>query len=287
MTGYGSAFNEFENFTIKVEIKSLNSKYFDLRLRIPNKYMVNEIELQKYLESKLIRGKIDLNMTVKFNNNSDVKRNINQSLFLAYFNEIKSINSKINLPTDNLLNTLLSLPDVLTMPVSDDQIPEEEWKNIMSVVDEAILAFNQFRSNEGLNLKKELLQYKSNISKIVETIDQSKDQRIEIIRQKLEEKIDLIQSENKDNTRLEQELIYYIDKLDITEEIERLRTHLAYYEQCMQEANNGKKLGFIAQEIGREINTIGSKANDSVIQHQVVLMKNELEKIKQQLSNIL
>lgn len=287
MTGYGSAFNEFENFTVKVEIKSLNSKYFDLRLRIPNKYMVNEIELQKYLESKLIRGKIDLNMTVKFNNNSDVKRNINQSLFLAYFNEIKSINSKINLPTDNLLNTLLSLPDVLTMPVSDDQIPEEEWKNIMSVVDEAILAFNQFRSNEGLNLKKELLQYKSNISKIVETIDQSKDQRIEIIRQKLEEKIDLIQSENKDNTRLEQELIYYIDKLDITEEIERLRTHLAYYEQCMQEANNGKKLGFIAQEIGREINTIGSKANDSVIQHQVVLMKNELEKIKQQLSNIL
>jgi len=256
-------------------------------MRLPNKYIVKEIELQRYLETKLVRGKIDFILSVKFLNTNELKKSLNTELIESYYEEINKLSTKLQIGTEGVLNSLLNMPDAISPAFTTENIDETDWKNILSVINNAMTSFDDFRANEGRELQKELISYKHNILSYVEQIDKSKDKRIIKIKNRLQSKLEEIKQENIDNSRLEQELIYYLEKLDITEEIERLKTHLDYYEKSLKEVNNGKKLGFISQEIGREINTIGSKANDSDIQHTVVLMKNELEKIKQQLSNIL
>lgn len=285
MTAFGSAVKETEDLIAKTEIKSLNSKSFDLRVRMPSKYSEKEIGVHKKLERQLVRGKIDVFIAVKFLKASKIKSDINTNLAIEYFNDLKKITNKIDLKTDNALEIILKMPEVISTPIAMDSI-NEEWSVIENSILLAIKDLDEFRIKEGILLKSELANYLNEIEQHYNSVDKIKDQRVDRIKEKLEKKIKEITS-NFDNERLEQELIFYIEKFDITEEIERLKIHIKHFRDTIDIDNSGKKLNFISQEIGREINTIGSKANDSDIQKHVVSMKNELEKIKQQLSNIL
>jgi len=287
MTGYGKAECEFQSKKITIEIKSLNSKQLDLNFRIPSIYREKELDIRNEINRELVRGKIELNISSDCATD-EASVNFNTSLLKAYYKQVVDVSKELNLPVqDDILSTLLRLPDVFK---SDKQeVPEEEWTKLMSTVTLAIKSLNEFRLQEGKALEKDMTDRILLLTELSENLVKFEVQRLTKLKQKIRQSLlELVSSDKVDENRFEQELIYYIEKLDITEEKVRLANHCSYFIETMNESEpSGKKLGFIAQEIGREINTIGSKANDADMQKIVIRMKDELEKIKEQVNNIL
>lgn len=286
MTGYGIAATEFLQKNISVEIKSVNSKFFDLTLRLPNAYREKEMELRTELARFIERGKAEVSFTID-TQEINKKANINKPLLKGYFEELKKIDEELKINTPNYLQIILTMPDVL---ISEKIIlDEEEWNAAASALREAMNRFQSFRETEGDAAGKDLLERINAIEKCMDDLSKYENGRIDLVRKRLQGNLEeFIQVNNIDRNRLEQELIFYIEKFDISEEKVRLKSHCDYFVKTMKNENSGgKKLSFIAQEIGREINTIGSKANDADMQRIVVVMKDELEKIKEQVLNIL
>ena len=286
MTGFGKAQGSYASKNITVEIKSLNSKQFDLTVKLPSVYREKELELRGILSEKLGRGKVDL--TVYVEDSEGQKRvTINQPLALAYLTEINHLSEISGLQTDeNLLATLLSMPDV--MQSQKNELDETEWKVVLGVIKDATEALVNFKENEGARLAEDIGNRVKAIEKLRIAVEEHLPERLTTVRERIEKNLaDLVNLDTSDKNRLEQEIIYYLEKLDITEEHTRLEGHCTYFLETMEvDGMVGKKLAFISQEMGREINTMGSKANHVAIQKLVVEMKDELEKIKEQLLNI-
>lgn len=286
MTGFGKASKEIGNQILKTEIKSLNSKQFDANIKIPSKWRELELEIRTILLDSLIKGKIDCCITIETNKGISVNK-INEELVKQTYQQLHHLATEIGANTDRLFEYVLTLPEIRNSEV-ESELSEEEKSIFFSMIKEAILNFNNFRETEGAILEKDFIERINIISNLLKEVDVYEQERCNKIKTKLTSKLKEISIEEINENRLEQEMIYYLEKLDITEEKVRLSQHLEYFKQCMDtEINQGKKLGFIAQEIGREINTLGSKANNADIQTIVVKMKDELEKIKEQLANIL
>lgn len=286
MTGYGIAATEFQQKNISVEIKSVNSKFFDLTLRLPNAYKEKEMELRTELARFIERGKAEVSFTID-TQEINKKANINKPLLKGYYEELKKIDDELKINTPNYLQIILTMPDVL---VSEKIIlDEEEWKAASLALKDAMARFQSFRETEGSAAGKDLLERINAIETGMNDLSKYESGRIDLVRKRLQGNLEeFIQVNNVDRNRLEQELIFYIEKFDISEEKVRLKSHCDYFVKTMKdESSGGKKLSFIAQELGREINTIGSKANDADMQRIVVVMKDELEKIKEQVLNIL
>lgn len=288
MTGYGKAEKEFKNKKITVEIRSLNSKQLDLNLRLPTLYRSKEMELRTDATSKIQRGKADITLSIdKAGNQSNGM--LNETVFKAYFEKIASLSKGLGVDPNHpeIIAAILRLPEVMDEEKAEPD--DEEIDAIMACLHAAYGAFNSFREKEGQALMLDILMRLDTIEKGLTSIEPYEKSRLETIKSRIESDLnEIISKINVDRNRFEQELIYYIEKLDITEEKVRLKQHCTYFRQVAeQDGTPGRKLGFIAQEIGREINTIGSKANEATIQKIVVSMKDELEKIKEQLLNIL
>lgn len=287
MTGFGKATHEIPGKKITVEIRSLNSKQLDLNLRIPYLYKEKELELRTEIGKQLERGKVDVTVFTETTQES-TPTSLNKTLAKAYFNELKSLSQELNEGTENLLSIVVKMPDVLKAERETVELDEKEWNEVKATVNRAIEAFQKFRDDEGKTLENEFNNRIGIIAKLLNEVLQLDDARVTNIKNRIKNNLEEVIDTNKiDQNRFEQELIYYIEKLDITEEKLRLKTHLNYFNETMKEPGSGRKLGFISQEIGREINTIGSKANDAGMQKMVVQMKDELEKIKEQLLNVL
>lgn len=287
MTGFGQATLELEGVRLKAEIKSLNSKFLDLSLKLPKEIADKETELRNLVQRVLQRGKINLLLELEYTSGGASKAvAVDEALFKAYFDKYQQLASEMNAASTDLFRLALHSPGVL-----DQQETAEApaWEAIEKVVTEACSACLEFRSKEGQSLAGKLTDYIEGIDTRLTKVQQLDGQRIANIRTRIGKNLDDIRERVQvDENRFEQELIYYIEKLDITEEKVRLKRHLDYFREVMgMEESQGKKLGFISQELGREINTLGSKANDADIQQLVVEMKDELEKIKEQLLNIL
>jgi uncharacterized protein (TIGR00255 family) len=287
MTGFGSSVTETADYTIKAEIRCLNSKSLDLKIKLPSKFYDKEIELQNYLEKKIERGKADLFIQLTYLNVAQIKKTLNPELFKAYYSEIEGVCRELNIETGSIVPSILGMPEVLSSNNNKEEELEAIWLNIFRTVEQSIIEMDNFRIKEGAELAKVIRDYIRNIGDKLHVVETGKDQRIVKVKERLKQKLASLENVKLDENRLEQELIYFLEKLDISEEIERLKTHMNHFLSSMEEENPGRKLGFISQELGREINTIGSKANEFDIQKQVVEMKDELEKIKQQLANIL
>ena len=281
MTGYGKSVLELPTKTIRLELKSLNSKSLDLNMRMPSMYRAKELDLRKLIGLQLGRGKVDFSLYVEFNK-GEAPAKINVEVVKSYMGQLQGISSAAPL---ELLKMAVKMPDALTTERED--IDPKEWKLISSELSVVLDRVEEYRKDEGAVLKTDFLKRISNIDALLKTIIDIDPERIEHVRDRLNKGVaDL--KEKVDQNRFEQELIYYIEKLDITEEKIRLKNHLDYFNKTLKsDDSNGKKLGFISQEIGREINTIGSKANFAPMQKLVVQMKDELEKIKEQLLNVL
>jgi uncharacterized protein (TIGR00255 family) len=285
MTGFGKAVCELPNKKVTIEIRSLNSRQLDLNFRVASQYRDKESEMRGLISRTLERGKIDF--TVFAESTGEGSSNIvNQALANEYYKELRKIADANGDNTKDLLAIVMRMPDVLKQ---DKVVPDEsEWGAVMKTVTEAVEAFQKFRDDEGKVLSNEFTQRIGIIQTKLKEVTDRDPQRIAAVRERLNKYMaENVPAEHTDKNRFEQELIYYVEKLDITEEKLRLTTHCKYFLDTMKEASSGRKLGFIAQEIGREINTIGSKANDAEIQKYVVEMKDELEKIKEQLLNVL
>ncbi len=288
MTGFGKAVFNSESKSFSIEIKSLNSKQADINLRIPNIYSEKEPEIRNLLSKKLIRGKIDLFYFA--DNDSNIRNTtINTELAQQYSIQLQNLTTllKISPSDDALLKSILSFPDVLK--TDKPEINQIELQNLVETIEEACDSLIEYRKNEGLALQQDIERRVQIITEKLEEIEKFEEERIQIIKQRIiKNSLELKSSQAFDENRFEQEIIYYVEKLDITEEKVRLKKHCKYFFDIANElGENGKKLGFVVQEIGREINTIGSKANHASIQKLVVEMKDELEKIKEQLMNIL
>ena len=287
MTGFGKAECELPQKKISIEIKTLNSKQFDITIRFPNIYKQKELDIRALLLKKLQRGKVEITLMVDQSESVENYR-INKSVVKKYFEEVKLLAGELNINTDeNIISTLLKLPDVFK---SEEQVfDDEDWGQILQCVEIAMNNCDEFRSIEGMKLEGDFKDRIGLIVGFLENIRPFEEGRINKIKAKFRKDLtDIIGNQKIDENRFEQEIIYYIEKIDITEEKVRLKNNCEYFMQALAEnESNGKKLNFISQEIGREVNTIGSKANDSDIQKLVVQMKDELEKIKEQLFNIL
>lgn len=287
MTGFGKATCEYGNKKIVVEVKSLNSKQADISTRISGLYREKDIEIRNLLTTSLERGKIDFVMYID-NSGKESVTQINQSVIEAYYQQIRQLSMKIGIDVpSNWFEVLLRLPDALKTEVVE--LDENEWKEIPKTIQAAIEQLQNFRIQEGKILENVFTEKINRIGELLDQIAPFESERVEKIKAKLEENLqNLSEKIDYDKNRLEQELIFYIEKLDVNEEKVRLRNHLKYFLETMQhEKSPGKKLGFIAQEIGREVNTLGSKSNHSEMQKMVVLMKDELEQIKEQVLNVL
>ncbi len=287
MTGFGRSTLELPEKSISIEVKSLNSKQFDANLRLPMIYREKEGELRLLLNSSLERGKIELNINIDKNGESGSYQ-FNRPLAKQYYEELKALAEDLQLElNEDVVNTLARMPDVLK--AEQVALAEDEWLKVRQAVEIAIRNMNEFREKEGSALEKDLLQRAALIEKLLKDIPPLEKKRTEHMRERLKKQLDeTLAKGTVDMNRFEQEVVYYMEKLDITEEKVRLKKHCRYFAETLSEPGaNGKKLGFISQEMGREINTLGSKANDADIQKIVVLMKDELEKIKEQLFNIL
>ena len=287
MTGYGRAEQTIGDKTFLVEVRSLNGKQFDLRINIPALLKPFEFEIRNMLNEGLQRGSVECFITIK-QNGTGKPVSINTDLAKSYYEPVATLAQELGLPQGDLLSTLLKLPEVIT--ASSETLSDTDWEGFQKVLKEAIYQLNEHRKNEGLSLEADLLLRVSNIEKHQEALTiLAPKRRIKIkegLVKLLEEQVG---KENYDGNRLEQELIYYIEKIDISEEQVRLNNHCAYFRSILaeKEISKGKKLSFILQEFGREINTTGSKANDVEIQQLVILMKDELEKAKEQILNVL
>jgi uncharacterized protein (TIGR00255 family) len=288
MTGYGKAAREFSDKKLNVEIKSLNSKVMDLSTRIAPSYREKEPEIRSEISKILERGKVDFSLWIEKKDNPEAVTPINQSLVAGYYKQIKDISEKLNipLPTD-WFHTLLRLPDVMT---KDEllELSNEEWALVCDVIRKAIDGVVDFRKQEGVALAEKLRENVQSIYRLLDLIAPYEKERIEKIKERIADALEKNIGIDYDKNRLEQELIYYIEKLDINEEKQRLKNHLDYFIVTLETGTGqGKKLGFIAQEIGREINTLGSKSNHAEMQKIVVQMKDELEQIKEQILNVM
>ena len=287
MTGYGKAVVAFKEKKIHVEIKSLNSKQLDLNTRIAPLYREKEMEMRQMVAEALIRGKVDMSVWVEKDMAVDPTP-INAQLVENYYQQIKTISEKTGIPApEDWFYTLLRMPDVMTK-TDVEELDDEEWAVVKGGVAEALKNLVDFRTQEGAALQKKFAEKIDNIAKLMGEIEPFEKSRVEKIKARIVDGLQQIPSADYDKNRLEQELIYYIEKLDISEEKQRLANHLKYFRETMAEpAGQGKKLGFIAQEMGREINTTGSKSNQAEMQNIVVKMKDELEQIKEQVLNAL
>jgi len=288
MTGYGSAVVENEDVRISVEVKSLNSKQLDLNIRLPRIYNEKENEIRNIISKSLVRGKVALNLDVQYANLAEGKAKINRDIFLNYYKELKELAELVGDTKADIFKKALELPQVIDTN-SSDEIKEDEWKMIQKCIEKALKECNDFRIQEGKAMENTLRSHIAVIADSLEKIKEIDPLRVENIRNRVRERMEtILGNENYDKNRFEQEMIYYLEKLDITEEKVRLANHLEFFNKTIKdEQEPGKKMGFISQEIGREINTIGSKANDSDVQKLVVVMKDELEKIKEQSLNVL
>ncbi|MGA9271407.1 MAG: YicC/YloC family endoribonuclease [Lutimonas sp.] len=279
MTGYGKAEVQLENKKVTIEIRSLNSKNLDINARFPTLYKEKEMEVRKWLSGQLFRGKIDLTLFVETTGEETYTR-INKGVVESYLEQLEGIREEAD-----VLSIAMRLPDVLK--TEREELDEEEWQKIESGITEAIKQLNAFRSSEGDELKRDFEHRIAVLEEKLKEVISIDPERLDAVRSRLDKAIQDLKTDVDEN-RFEQELIYYLEKLDITEEKVRLNKHLSYFLYSLNEKeSNGKKLGFISQEMGREINTIGSKANFAPMQKVVVEMKDELEKIKEQLLNVL
>ena len=298
MTGFGQAHRETDRYTATVELRSLNSKTLDLSLRLPRFLQNHELDIRQQITKALLRGKV--NFTLDFTRSvtaPTAAAGLNREALLAAYHELQAVAQVLGLPTSEAtLLAALRLPGVVPTAAEQAQVAQAEaadepiWAEFQPLLTEALAAMQQFRHDEGQTLQKEIMSYIATIRQQLAAVELHDPQRIAHVRQRLSAHLaELTQHEQFNATRFEQEVLYYIEKLDIAEEKVRLAAHLTYFELAIQQPDEalGKKLGFLAQEIGREINTIGSKANDAAVQHLVVGMKEELEKIKEQLNNIL
>jgi len=288
MTGFGQASLNKDELNLVVEVKSLNSKFFDLSLRLPRLFAEKELEVRNMVSDKLERGKITLNIDLQQAGKAEVRQQYNEALFVAYYTELKKLADKTMASYDGLFELALNSPDVIVGGGKEELSPAL-WESLQKLIAEALVKCEQFRVTEGKALEEKLVLYIKAIEAGLTRTEELDPQRIERVRARIKGNLkEFLGNEGIDMNRLEQELIFYIEKLDIHEERVRLSTHLNYFLKLLVEPqSNGKKLGFLAQEIGREINTIGSKANDAEMQRSVVMMKEELEKIKEQLGNVL
>jgi len=282
MTGFGRSIFESDEITMTVEVRSLNSKYLELNLRLPYSYRSLEDELRSTLKPQLLRGKVDVNLSVK-QQGSKAAAELNKDVISAYMNQLGEI---ADATPAELLSISTRLPDAIQSP---EVLPDEaQKKEVFSLVRQATEQLISYQTTEGQAMVRDLTTQIESIQKGLDKVDRNKDERAEQTRSKLLEQLKGLAVEI-DQNRLEQELIYYLEKLDINEEIVRLRQHLLYFSDVMKSdtVTKGKKLGFISQEMGREINTIGSKANNASLQKEIVQMKDALERIKEQLLNII
>ena len=287
MTGYGKSTVTYNDKKIIVEIKSLNSKALDVSARIAPLYREKEMEIRNMISKSLERGKVDFSLWIE-KEASDAATPINAALLQNYYTQIKNISETCNIPLpSDWFATLLRMPDVLTK-VDIQTLEDEEWEVAKGAVEEAINALVNFRKQEGAALEKKFNEKIDNIERLLASIEPFEKERVARIREKITDALEKTISVDYDKNRLEQELIYYIEKLDINEEKQRLTNHLKYFRETLAGGHGqGKKLGFIAQEMGREINTTGSKSNHAEMQNIVVQMKDELEQIKEQVLNVM
>lgn len=284
MTGFGKATGTYEGKKVSVEIRALNSKTMDLSVRCPNTYRPLEADIRKVVQQELERGKVDVNINIE--DTGDMKSvSINRSLAKAYYQDLKSVNDLLGEKSQDYLAMIMRLPDVLTNERED--LPEGEKSFMLNLSKEASNRLNEFRSQEGEALEIEFVARIADIRRLLIEIEPFEPMRVATVRERMEKQLEEISNGNYDTNRLEQELIYYVEKFDIAEEKMRLTNHLDYFLSTMKEPRSGRKLGFITQEIGREINTLGSKSNQADMQKKVVEMKDNLEKIKEQVLNTL
>lgn len=286
MTGFGRAEQITPILRVVVEIKSVNSKSFDLRTRLSSSFQSKEIELRKIVQEQLIRGKVDLNLTVERVEESDHK--INTNAFNSYYKTLTVLADNQGIDSGDLLYTITRMPGVIIQ--NSEAISKEDWQTVQKTVEEALTKIIAYRTQEGIATEKDIVQNITALQELLYQVDPAEQGRIDKIRQRLLSALEKIQLNNQvDENRLEQEMIFYLDKFDLNEEKVRLEQHFNYFLEELQKEtpSKGKKLGFILQEIGREINTLGSKANSATIQRIVIQMKNYADKIKEQLANIM
>lgn len=288
MTGFGSHISETNTYKLSIELKTLNSKTLDANIRFPRQLSEKELEIRNILGKELERGKASLSIDFQKLDVSEGSSKINTELVTQYYQQLSTVADQVGSPKDDLLRLALGMNHSVET-VSEGKASDDEWALVLKGLTEAIEKCNSFRQAEGIELGKKFTAYIARIESLLEDVIKQDPVRVESQKQRIKDKIsEAIEAKHIDNNRFEQEIIYYIEKLDITEEKVRLQNHLSYFKEVLaSDENSGKKLGFIGQEIGREINTIGSKANDSVMQQTVVNMKEELEKIKEQVLNIL
>lgn len=281
MTGFGRSEGVFEGKKLTIDVKSLNSKSFDLNIKMPLRYKEKEFEIRKMLNDRILRGKVDCYINIEsLDHSSDV--NINHDLVTSYIDELKKIAG--DGPDFEYLKMAIRMPDVISSKA--DVLSEDEWIFLIEILNESLTKFENFRTTEGLILQDELERNIRKIETFLSQVEPYEDVRMESVKERYRKSLN--EFDQIDETRFYQEMAYYTEKLDIAEEKVRLTQHLKYYQEVMINENfNGKKLGFISQEIGREINTLGSKANHAEIQKLVVMMKDDLEKIKEQTLNVL
>lgn len=284
MTGFGKATGSFQSKKVSVEIRSLNSKSLDLNARIAQQYKELEPEIRKSIADKLTRGKIDISVNID-SIGEQKSVSINKELAVAYYDELKQLSAMIGEETEDYLPLLLRMPDIFDHEKEELSAEEKTW--VLDLVNQAATSLNDFRRKEGEELQKEFGLRISEIRGFLEEIPQYENQRIEVIRERMKKGLEDMQKGTYDDNRFEQEMIFYMEKLDVSEEKMRLANHLDYFDKTMNLPDSGKKLGFISQEIGREINTLGSKSNHAEMQVLVIGMKDCLEKIKEQILNTL
>ena len=289
MTGFGRSKGQKSGYNVTVEVKSLNSKFLDAQIRIPKNFLDKELEIRSQLAKGLNRGKVSLSIDLMKEEGGVEAQQVNQDLFKVYYSEFESLADQVGAAKDDLFRIALNSPDVIIPQMVDEDLLKEQWIFVQEHFVSAIKALDEFRLQEGATLERELKNYIANIAGYLKEIEVHDPERVVIIKERIQKhQQELSSSDAYDENRFEQEMIYYIEKFDISEEIVRLTNHLSYFNEVIGEKDSqGKKLGFISQEIGREINTIGSKANHAPVQKLVVNMKDELEKIKEQLLNII
>lgn len=288
MTGFGKAIAELSDKKVNIEIKSLNSKALDLFVRMAPAYREKEIEVRNYISQVMERGKVDFSLWIDKKESAEAAVTINQGLLKNYYEQIKeaSLRLRIPMPAD-WFQVLMRMPEVMSKPELQE-LSEEEWEVVFAAVKEAVEQLIQFRRQEGKALEKRFTGNIDKIKQLLEDVVPYEKERVEKVRERITEALEKTIGVDYDKNRLEQELIYYIEKLDINEEKQRLTNHLKYFIKTMEgDPGQGKKLGFISQEMGREINTLGSKSNHAEMQKIVVQMKDELEQIKEQILNVL
>ncbi|MFN4082381.1 MAG: YicC/YloC family endoribonuclease [Bacteroidia bacterium] len=285
MTGFGQAVNESEKLTCKAEIKSVNNKFLEINIRLPKQWQSKETDLRRQLTKTIERGTVVLTVSVQYKQINDLTFPLNKQVASYYINQLTQIANENNTDVKYLFRSVFEFPNIINQ--TEETTDEGEWQFIHQTILQACKAFDEYRTIEGKQLEEELLKYCNSINQKNEELILLEPNRLENIKIKLLKELEQLKNDIADKNRFEQELIYYLEKLDISEEKQRLNQHCTYFTETIRQPSNGKKLGFIAQEMGREINTIGSKSYNADMQRKVVEMKDELEKIKEQLNNVL